>query len=66
MGTYCVPVSRVLGCPAWQCLHTAPAVIPQVDPYSEFEFTDKLMKQVQIEEDERKHLNDEYWCVGCR
>ena len=36
----------------------------QVDPYAEFEFTDKLLKQVQIEEDERKHLNDEYWCVA--
>jgi hypothetical protein len=32
-----------------------------VDPFQEVEVYDKLMSQAQIEADERKHMNDEYW-----
>lgn len=32
-----------------------------VDPFQEVETYDKLLSQAQIETDERKHMNDEYW-----
>ncbi len=32
-----------------------------VDPFQEVETYDKLLSQAQIEADERKHMNDEYW-----
>ena len=35
----------------------------QQDPWREYDIADKVFRETQKEYDERKHLNDEHWCV---